>query len=144
MLVVLVKTINDVWDTSLVVEWLRLWAPKAGGPGSIPGNGTRPHMPQLEKILSVASKIQRSQIKKEIKINIIKIPDRTSLVIRIHQPMQGTRVWSLVQENSTCLGAMRPTFHNCWSPSACALRQEKPQQGESRTAHQRAARTCHS
>ncbi|TEA33613.1 hypothetical protein DBR06_SOUSAS3910181, partial [Sousa chinensis] len=32
---------------SLVVQWLRLHAPKAGGLGSIPGQGTRSHMPQL-------------------------------------------------------------------------------------------------
>ena len=32
---------------SLVVQWLRLWAPNAGEPGSIPGQGTRPHMLQL-------------------------------------------------------------------------------------------------
>ncbi|TEA37689.1 hypothetical protein DBR06_SOUSAS9210004, partial [Sousa chinensis] len=30
---------------SLVVQWLRLRAPNAGGPGSIPGQGTRSHMP---------------------------------------------------------------------------------------------------
>ena len=29
--------------TSLVVQWLRLCAPNAGGLGSIPGRGTRPH-----------------------------------------------------------------------------------------------------
>ena len=28
--------------TSLVVQWLRLWVPNAGGPGWIPGQGTRP------------------------------------------------------------------------------------------------------
>ena len=33
--------------TSLVVRWLRLCAPNAGGPGSIPGLGTRPHVPRL-------------------------------------------------------------------------------------------------
>ena len=33
--------------TSLVVQWLRLHAPYAGGPGSIPSQGTRSHMPQL-------------------------------------------------------------------------------------------------
>ena len=27
--------------------WLRLCTPNAGGPGSIPGQGTRSHMPQL-------------------------------------------------------------------------------------------------
>ena len=33
--------------TSLVVHWLRLRAPNAGGLGSIPGQGTRSHMLQL-------------------------------------------------------------------------------------------------
>ena len=53
---------------SLVVQWLRLQAPNAGGPGSIPGHGTRSHMlgvhrPQL-KILHVATKTWHSQIHK--------------------------------------------------------------------------------
>ncbi|TEA42750.1 hypothetical protein DBR06_SOUSAS1610279, partial [Sousa chinensis] len=30
-----------------VVQWLRLHTPNAGGPGSIPGQGTRSHMPQI-------------------------------------------------------------------------------------------------
>ena len=30
--------------TFLVVQWLRLQAPNAGGLGSIPGQGTRSHM----------------------------------------------------------------------------------------------------
>ena len=34
-------------QTSLVVQWLRLHAPNAGGQDSIPGKGTRGHMPQL-------------------------------------------------------------------------------------------------
>ncbi|TEA11773.1 hypothetical protein DBR06_SOUSAS6910273, partial [Sousa chinensis] len=29
---------------SLVVQWVRLHTPNAGGPGSIPGQGTRSHM----------------------------------------------------------------------------------------------------
>ena len=33
--------------TSLVAQWLRLRIPNAGGLGSIPGQGTRSHMPQL-------------------------------------------------------------------------------------------------
>ena len=32
--------------TSLVVQWLRLHDPNAGGLGSIPGQETRAHMPQ--------------------------------------------------------------------------------------------------
>ena len=33
--------------TSLLVQWLSLHAPNAGGPGSIPSQGTRSHMLQL-------------------------------------------------------------------------------------------------
>ena len=33
--------------TSLVIQWLRLHAPNAGDPGSIPGQGIRPYMLQL-------------------------------------------------------------------------------------------------
>ena len=50
-----------MWGTSLVVQWLRLSTPSAGGPGLIPGQGTRSHMPQL-----------RPSIAQEIKINIKK------------------------------------------------------------------------
>ena len=54
----------------------------------------------------------------------LKKKNRTSLVVqwlRIHLPTQGTRVRSLVQEDSTCLWATRPMYHNdCnhWSLSA--------------------------
>ena len=46
--------------TSLVVPWLTLHAPNARGPGSIPGQGTRSHMPQLR----VHSCSQRSSVPK--------------------------------------------------------------------------------
>ena len=56
--------------TSLVVQWLRLHAPNAGGMGSIPGQGTRSHMlplrvhmPQL-KILHATTKTRYRQINK--------------------------------------------------------------------------------
>ena len=35
---------NLYTGTSLVVLWIRLHAPSAGGPGSIPDQGTRSHM----------------------------------------------------------------------------------------------------
>ena len=69
--------------TSLVVQWLRLWAPNAGGPGSIPGQGTRSHMPQWRlEILHAATKTCRSQIK----INIKKNPSSTQeiFVMALH------------------------------------------------------------
>ena len=53
---------------SLVVQWLRLCAPNAGGPGSTPDLGTRSHMLQLRiripqlRILHVSMKTWCSQI----------------------------------------------------------------------------------
>ena len=41
--------------TSLVVPWLQPHTPNAGGPGSIPGQGTRSRMPQV-KILHATTK----------------------------------------------------------------------------------------
>ena len=35
------------FGTSLVVQWLKLHSPNAGGPGSIPGQGIRSHMEEL-------------------------------------------------------------------------------------------------
>ena len=59
-----IHSISITVGTSLVVQWLRLHAPDAGGLGSIPVQGTRSHnlqlrvhMPQL-KILHSAMKIQ--------------------------------------------------------------------------------------
>ena len=40
-------SIRNYLGTSLVVQWLRLWAPIAGGPDSIPDQGARSHMLQL-------------------------------------------------------------------------------------------------
>jgi len=46
--------------------------------------------------------------------------------------MKGTRVWSLAQEDPTCLGAAKPIGHNYWSgtPKAHARQWEKPPQWE--------------
>ena len=49
--------------TTLVVQWLRLCAPNAGDLSSIPGQGTRSHMPQL-KIPCATIKTWCSQINK--------------------------------------------------------------------------------
>ena len=38
---------NRLTGPSLVVQWLGLRVPNAGGPGSIPGQGARSHKPQL-------------------------------------------------------------------------------------------------
>lgn len=57
----------------MVVHWLRLQAPNAGGWASIPGHGIRFHMPQLRvrrlqlKILSAVTKTRCSQANKYLK-----------------------------------------------------------------------------
>ena len=43
--------------SSLVVQWVRLRAPNAGGPGSIPGQGTRSRMPQLRASAAKINKL---------------------------------------------------------------------------------------
>ena len=49
---------------SLLIQWLRLPVLKAGGPGSIPGQGTRSHMPQLRVFMPQRrSKIPHSTAK---------------------------------------------------------------------------------
>ena len=63
--------------------------------------------------------------------------------IRIRLSMQGTWVWSLVREDSTCLRATKPIHHiyGAWvlqllkpkHSRACVLQQEKPPQWEAAT-----------
>ena len=52
--------------------------------------------------------------------------------IRICLPMQGTQVWSLIQEDPPCRGTAKPVCHNYWAqvPTACVLQQEKSLQWE--------------
>ena len=64
-------------ETSLVVQWLRLYAPNAGGQGSIPGQESRSCMPQLRP--SAAKKEKESKritlypnVLEALKINAIK------------------------------------------------------------------------
>ena len=63
------KSFKLLCQTSLVVQWLRLHAPNAGGLGSIPGQGTESHMTQLRvrmlqlKILHAATKIPHAQLR---------------------------------------------------------------------------------
>ena len=47
--------------TSLVAQWSRLCAPNAGGPGSVPGQGTKSHTRQ-QKLPHAKTKTWHSQI----------------------------------------------------------------------------------
>ena len=52
-----------------------------------------------------------------LKHMILKIGTGTSLVfqwLRIHLPMQGTQVQSLIQKDPTCLGATKPVHRDYW------------------------------
>ena len=53
----------------MVVQWLRLQAPNAGGPGSIPGQGSRSHMPQLRGHMQ---QLKPGTVKGINKMNILK------------------------------------------------------------------------
>ena len=57
---------NDNYGTSLVVQWLRLCAPNAGGPGANTGQGTRSYLPQqgLKIPCATVTKTQCNQINK--------------------------------------------------------------------------------
>ncbi|TEA34456.1 hypothetical protein DBR06_SOUSAS23310014, partial [Sousa chinensis] len=48
--------LKSILRTSLVVQWVRLHTPNAGGPGSIPGQRTRSHMHAATKSLHAATK----------------------------------------------------------------------------------------
>ena len=51
------------YGTSLVVQWIRLCAPNAEGPGSIPGKVTRPHMHAATKSMHAATKSLHAKTK---------------------------------------------------------------------------------
>ena len=52
-----------------MVQWVRLHAPNAGGPGSIPHQGTRSHMHAATKSPHAATKTWRIYFKKYISIS---------------------------------------------------------------------------
>ena len=55
------SSIQNTLGASLVVQWLRLCAASAGGPGSIPGPGTRCHMQQLRVCMPQLKKAHMQQ-----------------------------------------------------------------------------------
>ena len=53
--------------SSLVVQWLRLCTPNAGGPGLIPAQGTRSCLPQLKILYTTKTSAQpKNNLKKKI------------------------------------------------------------------------------
>ena len=61
------------------------------------------------------TKALKSSKRNKMQKYLSKVQSRTSLVanwLRIRLPMQGTWVWSLVQEDPTCLKATQPLSHN--------------------------------
>ena len=64
--------IYTIWGASLVILYIGFPTANAGGPGSIPGQGTRAHtlplrvhVPQLETLYA-ATKTQHSQVNKYV------------------------------------------------------------------------------
>ena len=64
--------IYTIWGASLVILYIGFSTANAGGPGSIPGQGTRSHTPWLRvhvpqlKILYATTKTQHSQVNKYV------------------------------------------------------------------------------
>ena len=139
----ILKLLKIILGTFLVVQWLRLLAPNAGGLGSTPGQGTRSHMLQCRsKIPCATTKTLCSQINKNFKIiqkilrtlknanqwMLILHNNRTSPVvqwIRICLPTQGHGfdAWSrkiplAMEQRSLCVTTTQPACCMRW---ACAL-----------------------
>ena len=97
------------------------------GAGSIPGQQAKiPHASQ-PKNQNGKQKQYYNKFNKDFKNG----PHRASLVVqwlRICLPLQGTRVRTLVWEDSTCRRATGPVSHNYWAcaSGACAPQQERP------------------
>ena len=64
---------RTVAGTSLLVQWLRLYAPSMRGLGSIPGWGTRSHMPQL-KMLHIYDSVQPKKQTNKKQARIKQVP----------------------------------------------------------------------
>ena len=72
-----------------MVQWLGFCAPKAGGPGSIPSQGTGYHRPQL-KVSCATTKTQHRQINKT---RIFFKVHSAGILVEILQPDLLTKIW---------------------------------------------------
>ena len=102
-----------------MVQWLRLHASTAVGVGSIPGWGTKiPHALGCGQKLKTKNPTILLLSHVEFFLYAFWRLKRTSWaslveqLLRIRLPMQGTWVRSLVREDPTCRGAMKPVHHN--------------------------------
>ena len=67
-------------------------------------------------------KVKSAPVPPQPTLRDINTTSRTSLVVQwigICLPMQGTQVWSLIWEDFTCHGQLKPTGHSDW---ACTLK----------------------
>ena len=99
---------------SLVVQWLRFWAPNAGDLSSIPGQGTRSHKPQRRvhmlqrKILCATTKTRHGQINKWIISIFLKKRVLLFLVQERETPFKNsTHLWS---QKACCVNSDSPSL----------------------------------
>ena len=85
----------------LVVQWLRLCAPSAGNPGSIPGQGTRAHCPNQEFAC------HKEKWEKGQRSNIFDPGDRGNLESRQY-------FWGDRKGNSSLVSSQRQTIIECY------------------------------
>ena len=129
---------SDNLGTSLVVQWLRLWAPSEGDLGLIPGQRTGSHTLQLRvcvlqlKILRATVKTQRSQINQSINKMpflkaIVKVPFFLKFIVSLRENILTTKcvyfhwfhfkthkfhIYLLVKKKRTVKGLFLIFLHN--------------------------------
>ena len=79
------------------------------------------HRPYFSSEMHVFSHVNISEIRMCLPVNdVTQEWMETSLVVQwlwIHLPVQGTRVWSLLWEDSICRRATKPVHYNFWAGS---------------------------
>ena len=87
--------------------------------GSIPGGGAEiPYASRPRNKKTTKQKQYCNKFNKDFENGSHQKNLRTSLVgqwLRICVPVLGTQIQSLLQEDSTCCGAMKPLTHNYWT-----------------------------
>ena len=77
------KPTRELWGTSVVGQWPRFHAPSAGGPGPIPGQGTRSYVRQL-KVHVLQLKIPHATMKIEDPEGGNQAPEQPSTYMCVH------------------------------------------------------------
>ena len=106
--------------------------------GIFPTQGSKPGLPTAGRFFTLTPRKSNSpwEVPKYgflkivsfywVTLSITSFPGRIFFKLRTRLPMQGTRVWSLLQADSTRCGATNPLHHNYWVHAPFSLRTTTP------------------